>query len=158
MAHSLLSYQLTVAGLLGCFEEALHDRRQGVYRLERTHFSPCATAAVLSVVTAFEAFVVNEAFANSATWLPWAREYATSERTTTLDRCRGFFRVNSTATGAFDGVELGALLNVRNEIVHYLPRPTSTLLLPLERRGLLMSTPRASNWDVAQKLASYALA
>ncbi len=47
---------------------------------------------------------------------------------------------------------------MRNEIVHYLPRPTSTLLLPLERRGLLMSTPRASNWDVAQKLASYALA
>jgi hypothetical protein len=48
---------------------ALHDRRQNVYRLGSTHYSPRAGAAVLTVVAALDAFL-NETYVFLAISMP----------------------------------------------------------------------------------------
>lgn len=65
-----------------------------------------------------------------------------TETTPDPDECTAV-EMESKLFGHHDMADLEMLVDVRNEIVHYLPRPTPTLIERLEARGLLMSTPRA---------------
>ena len=139
---------------------ALQDRRQNVYRLASTHYSPRAAAAVLTAVGAFDAFL-NETYVFLAISMPWAREFAS--RASTLRRYVGLLRT-AAPDAAVDATELEVLLDARNEIAHFLPRPIPTegwvarLFEHLERRGVLMSTPTAPGWGIGEKLSSYGFA
>jgi hypothetical protein len=134
---------------------ALRSRRGRVYRLATTHYSPHATGATALVVTAFDTFL-NEVYDWSSNLLPWARKFAAEA--SVLAKHRGLLHSATPAGATFDTADLETLMDVRHEIVHYLPRPTPTLIHRLERRGILMSTSQPSGWDMGQKLASYALA
>lgn len=152
-AASALSFDLVVSAQ-GLLEQALNDRRGRVFRLPRTHYTPRAVGAIALVVTAFEAFL-NEAYDVSSPQLPWARERAVEA--SLMDKATGLFHVATPPGATFDTGELEMVIDVRNEIIHYLPRPTPDLIERLEKRGLLMAA-QGANWDMGQKLGSYALA
>jgi hypothetical protein len=149
--HYGLSYDLTFCGdrILAA---ALHERQGGVYRLARTHYTSYAIGAIALVATAFDAFL-NEV-------CDFQKNRALVAKTTTVNR---FVELLPPGT-VFDTSDLEALSVVRNEIIHYLPRPipeqghVAAVLADLDRRGLLMTTPRAPGWEIPQRLASYALA
>jgi hypothetical protein len=150
---SSMSYALAISAR-SMLELALDDRRPRVYRLAATHFTASAIGAITLVVAAFDAFL-NEACDMSSATVAGIRSIAA--RSPTVDKYLSLLRAASPDV-VFDTGDLEMLVDVRNEIVHYLPRPTPTLIERLEARGLLMSTPRAPGWDMGQKLPSYALA
>jgi hypothetical protein len=133
---------------------ALHDRRRVVYRLAGTHYTEHAFGAITLIVTALEAFL-NQAYDFSADHLPWARTFAATAGL--LAKYEGLFHAATPPGSIAETRELETLVDVRHEIMHYLPRPAPPLIDHLERRGLLMSTPMARGWDMGQKLPSYAL-
>lgn len=135
---------------------ALYDRRRVVYRLASTHYTEHAIGAIGLIVTALEAFI-NQAYDFSADQLPWAREFA-AKTPGLLQKYEGLFHVATPPGAIVDTRELETLIDLRHEIMHYLPRPIPAFIEDLDRRGLLMSTPRAPGWDMGQKLPSYALA
>lgn len=149
--HYALSYDLTRCADQ-MLAEALDERQRVTWRLAKSHYSPFAIGAIALVATAFDAFL-NEV-------CDFQRNRDLAATTTTV---RKYVGLVSPAT-PLDTRELEALTVVRNEIVHYLPRPVpdagyiASVLEDLDRRGLLMTTPSAPGWEVPQRLASYALA
>lgn len=149
--HYALSYDLTYCAdkLLAA---ALHERRKDVYRLAKTHYTSNAIGGIALVVTAFDSFL------NEVCDFQKKRELAAT--TATVQRFVGLLPTGTQV----DTSELEKLGVVRNEIIHYLPRPVPTVgrvaevLDCLDRRGLLMTTTQAPGWEIPQRIASYALA
>lgn len=149
--HYALSFELLFAAdRLLCL--AFEERRSQVYRLATTHYTSFAIGAITLVATAFDAFL-NEVYD-----LRMQRDLVPTS--STVDRFERLF-----PRGAeIDVTDLEKLVVVRNEIVHYLPRPApnegrvAEVLQDLDRRGLLMSSRMATGWEIPQRLASYALA
>lgn len=149
--HYALSFELLFAAdhlLWLAFEE----RRSQVYRLAQTHYTSFAIGAITLATTAFDAFL------NEVHDLRMQRGLVPAA--TTVEKFGHLLR----QAAAIDVADLERLIVVRNEIVHYLPRPlpneghVAEVLQDLDRRGLLMSTPTAISWEIPQRLASYALA
>jgi hypothetical protein len=149
--HYALSYDLTFCAD-HMLEAALHERREEVYRLARSHYTSYAIGAIVLAWTAFDSFL-NEV-------CDFRKTRTLVANTTTIQRFIGLLPPGT----VFDRVELEKLVVVRNEIIHYLPRPIpefghiAAVLEDLDRRGLLMTTPKAPGWEIPQRLASYALA
>lgn len=149
--HYALSFELLFSAhrLLAL---ALEERRAGVYRLPGTHYTSFAIGAITLVATAFDGFLTEVC--------DFRRQRELAAASTTMER----FAELLPHGVQIDTADLQKLVVVRNEIVHYLPRPlpnsgcVADVLEDLDRRGLLMTTPKTPSWEVPQRLASYALA
>jgi hypothetical protein len=138
---------------------ALHDRQGDVVRLATTHYTPNAAATIVLVTTALDVSM-NEAIAMGSVF------GGNIERGLALPAtCAKFANVASRSDG-FDpaATELRTLVDLRDEIVHYLPRTeqSATGNVPnwchaLQAQGLFLEAP-GSDFQFSQKIPSYALA
>lgn len=141
-------------------ELALRDRRGGVYRTLGNHASEHAPGAIVTIMNAFDAWLVEclsfQALADKA-----AAEKATE------GTCAKYVALAPAtfADAAAIGAELELCVDLRNEIVHHLPRdldtagaPVPSWLAMLEQRGLFFGAGEGTRWFFSQRLNSYALA
>jgi hypothetical protein len=138
---------------------ALEDRlRPGWYREPNNHSSSHCLGGVLLLVAGLEAWL-NES-------VPVLFMADKSDRVVALHPVlRKYYEIAKRANGAEVPLnqELEMLVDVRNEIAHYLPyRTTEQDKVPrrfaeLQRRGLFITT-RDPDWHFTQKLSSYRLA
>jgi hypothetical protein len=160
--HYALSLDLTVCAET-LLEAALRERGpERTYTTAGNHYSFRAIGATVLITTAFDAFL-NEVCDFQSNQVAGSRVLA-AETQSTVDKFAGLLRL-SDPSAVFDTTELVLLTAVRNEIVHYLPRPTPTeghvadVLAALHARGLLLVTPGPEDtWEIPQKIANYALA
>jgi hypothetical protein len=159
--HTSIAWDLTrsASSLLAL---ALHERRGGVFKTSTNHATHHRVGAIVLVLTAFDAWL-NETLSLS-TWhggedlkkdVPRDPAYAKYER---------LAQASSIALPNEATRDLKLLGNVRNELVHHLPRPASgegnvpSSLLELHRRDLFVATGRSGDFHFSQKLGSYKLA
>jgi hypothetical protein len=148
-----------VIGARHALQRALYGRREDVVLLPANHYSPDALGAIVLVTTALEVSM-NEAIAMGAVFgAHVARDQALPPT------CAKFANVASGSEG-FDAaaVELRLLVDLRDEIVHYLPRVERSAAgnVPewcevLHERGLFIEAP-GGDFQFCQKIPSYALA
>lgn len=138
---------------------ALDERRDPVVRLATTHHSSNAVASIILVTTALDVSM-NEAIAMSNTFQQGI------DRNLALHDTRKRFRSIVSQSGDFDDMnaELDRLVELRNEIVHHLPRyvrlddeDCPEWIHALEERQLFVKAPE-SDFQFYQKISSYALA
>jgi hypothetical protein len=141
-------------------KRALRDRKFEVVRLATNHYTPNAAATIILVTTALEVSM-NEAIAKGSSVLGSSVERSLA-LLPTCDKfakvCSGSDRFQPTAT------ELRLLVDLRDEIVHYLPRAERSAAgnfphwcQTLQKRGLFIEAP-GSDYQFSQKIPSYALA
>lgn len=144
-----------VKSALGCLSLALADRRGHGLRLKHNHYAPNATGALVLLVTALDASM-NELIAFVDKDRPLA-DVPTLQRYLRLTQGR--------PPDEELYAHLGLLVEVRHEVVHFLPRYVGdkgnvpTWLKPLDDLGLFLRGPREEvDFTFFQKLSSYALA
>jgi hypothetical protein len=147
---------------LACAESelsfALADRGPGKARTADNHWSPHSVGSILLLIAGFEAWL------NESTQLLDHR--CACLRKMANETLKGKYRkIPKAITGKTPGVsrDLDLLLNVRNEIAHFLPiiveDTVPEWLSELQSRGLFITSPTAGpDYDFAVKLGSYALA
>jgi hypothetical protein len=142
-------------------ENALDERRGGVYRTACNHFSSHAPASILLLVTAFDAWL------NEALWLlaPFGSKLRSLGDKRPEERYIGIPKlVNDTQLPRRQ--ELQMVFDVRHEIAHYLPRVVEgegkvpEWLVELHQRKLLLTSPHPDEADsgIGTRLCSYRLA
>ena len=153
-----LSFDLIVSAKQALVR-ALHDRKSEVVRLATNHYTPSAAATIILVTTALEVSM-NEAIAMGSVF------GSSVERSSALPpTCTKFANI---ASGSADfesaATELRLLVDLRDEIVHYLPRTERSAAgnVPhwcqrLQERRLFIEAP-GSDFQFSQKIPSYALA
>lgn len=138
---------------------ALEDRRGQVVRLAANHYSPNAVATIVLVATALDVSM-NEAIATGDVF-----GTKVDRKLALLPTCTKFAQ-SASGGSEFEAaaMELRLLVDVRDEIVHYLPRSERSSIgnLPswcqsLHERGLFIAAP-GSDFQFSQKIPSYALA
>jgi len=159
--YSGLSPMLVHCGLVE-LQMALEDRRTPGLVLElHNHGSSHSLGSILLLVAGFEAWL-NECMASLFFADPSARgelvRLSTWDKYLEIPR-----RLSSVRFGGSS--ELRALLNLRNEIAHYLPfytgigdDPVPNCFRELQQKGLFITSPQGGDFDFTQKLSSYRLA
>lgn len=170
---SSLSGSLADAALT-MLRNALADRHGGTARLADNHFSTSALGALVLIVTALDVWITENFDRLETLGVQGARVAATEGG----DAIRIRFVKLATMAGLSvpDDVlaDVGLMAEVRNEIVHHLPRPVPQApgvpptLAPLAERRLFASAlytwklpgsePSTVDYAFASKLESYALA
>jgi hypothetical protein len=142
---------------LASLRSALEQRAGGkVHATCDNHYSPHCLGAIVLVVSAFDVWL-NEALSLLDGWcgLPDTRPLATKpmcEKYVGLMARLGVERPRCTG-------DLRRAVDVRDEIVHYLPRSdVPAWFEDLERQGMFIATGRSSDFALPQKLPSYKLA
>lgn len=136
---------------------ALQERRREVFRTRDNHYTNHAVGSVLVLTAALEAWL-NEAIYHGSAWGDprTLRELAGDS---ILHKYRGIPRHLGGERLPPDP-QMALLLDVRDEIAHFLPRgamPAS--FRALQRKGLLITTGRPDiDFFFTQKLPSYRLA
>ncbi|UCE61037.1 MAG: hypothetical protein JSU63_04655 [Phycisphaerales bacterium] len=154
-----LSTWLVKSGYVA-LQNALDERRGGVYRTACNHFSSHAPASILLLVTGFDAWL------NEALWIldPYASELRSlAEKPPDKRYCSIPKLVNGTQLPK--RLELQTVFDVRHEIAHYLPRVVEgegkvpEWLVDLHQRKLLLTSPHPSaDFGFGNRLCSYSLA
>lgn len=141
-------------------EQALLHRRGLVWKEERNHASEHAPGALVMVVTTFDVWL-TEFCVGADIWHPGLLLVAERSICDRYAELLEKFSLSQPAAGA----DLRALVDARDEIVHYKPRhlPNGALspwIQALDDRGLLVRAPNQERGDftLPQKLCSYALA
>jgi len=153
--------QELVGSAISLLRIALEQRKQPVSRCHDNHYTSHAPGAIVLAVTAFDVWVrefevgleaVDSSFPKcKKVDNPICRRYADLLRNLGESNC------------PFEA-DLRSVVDVRDEIVHYLPRTLPGRTLPawidsLDRRGLLIRSPtNDADFTLSQKLSSYALA
>jgi hypothetical protein len=138
-------------------ELALAERKRGVWRDVHNHYTAHATSVIVLAVTALDAWLMEYILA-AAFRDPPVKDIA---HLSLFDRVRTFLTKADRVSPVLD--ELRLLIDVRDEIVHVLPRqlgptyPLPSWLQSLDERGFMIKTTKG-DFRMHQKFASYALA
>lgn len=144
--------------------KSLEVRKGGVWKTKDNHAADCAPGAIVMAVSAFDAWL-NE-IAGFPGAIPSQQRLSELIEMTTKAKYRALARA-TTGIEIADAADLGLLIDVRNEIVHFLPyiqRIDSGETVPerlgaLEKKKLLIiSGDPSADFHFSQKLCSYALA
>jgi len=136
---------------------SLEDRRENVFRSKFNHYSYHGIGSIVLLVTGFDC-LLNEVVA----YLPSTERDLADQ--SLLKKYSGLLTVLGVSHGVTDR-DLDLLVDVRHEIVHYLPRPISSSsgvpewFQELQDRGLFITASHSSGSDFALgwKLGSYRL-
>lgn len=144
-----------VCSAVETLRRSLDERHDEVVRNKKTHTSSNAPAAVILFATAFDT-----ALTELAVWE--APQNGTSREIANLSMANKYkHHAGPEETAALRDLRL--LSDLRDELVHFLPRSPRTKenvphwFKPLHKRGLFIVTGRVADFTLAQKLASYAL-
>jgi hypothetical protein len=137
---------------------ALAERHEEVYRYAHDHASFVAPSAIVVAVTAFDVWL-SECIA----FMMIRRPDVTDATLPTCAKYDALCRhVGLTAPPAVRA-ELELAIDLRHELVHYLPRtfgpdPVPTWFKSLEDRGLFFGAGEGHRWQLSQRLFSFRLA
>jgi hypothetical protein len=137
-------------------KQALDDRRSRVFSSPVNHFSPHCVSSLFLVATAFDAWLAEAASTAEWSGVAGMKDHAL------LDTRQKFEKLTGLGTDPLR-VDLSLLVDVRNEVAHYLPRKPSGDDVPpwlsaLDDRRLLITAGVAPGFSFSQRLPSYALA
>lgn len=137
---------------------ALAERREDVYRYAQDHASLAAPSAIVIVVTAFDVWL-SECIA----FMKFGRPDVTDATLSVCAKydavCRHLGLTSPSAVRA----ELELAVDLRHELVHYLPRafgadPAPAWFESLEARGLFFGAGEGHRWRFSQRLCGFRLA
>lgn len=141
-------------------KQALDDRRRPVVRMSRNHYSPHALGSIVLLVAGLEAWLNETILSYGFTDKQFKSLAFDSVKNKYYEIPK---RVTKTMITRHHDLEL--VINLRNEIAHYLPRiileegNVPSWFLGLQRRGLFIKPSHGRvDFLLGQKLASYRLA
>lgn len=137
---------------------ALNERRAGVYRYANDHATFMAPGAIVLVVTAFDVWL-TEALAFTFIGRPERVDVHLSTRAKYEAMCQHVRTVPPDTVRS----ELDLAIELRHELVHFLPRTFGAEAVPdwfdsLEARGLFFGAGEGHRWDFSQRVGGYRLA